>query len=170
MVHLAIKVESQVLKKNSFKNTHNDDFYKSSWNEKNKFQNQDSPSNFSNETTPHHKESRDKPSTPKSPTKTLSKKCFKCLGFAHIVANCPSKRIMMVKGGIVVSDHSSKTSKASYPSSSKTPSEDECEIPCEGDLLVVRCMLEQLQNLLMKVKGKIFSIPGALLMTNYVPW
>jgi len=31
LVHLAIKVESEVLKKNSFKNTHNDEIYKSSW-------------------------------------------------------------------------------------------------------------------------------------------
>ena len=52
----------------------------------------------------------------------------------------------MVKGGIVVSDHSSQSSRASSPSSSKTPSEDECEIPSEGDLLVVRCMLGQLQK------------------------
>ena len=120
MAYLAIKVESQVLKKNSF-NTHNDDFYKSSWKGKNKFQNQYSPSDFSKETTPHHKDSRDKPSTPKSPTKTSSKKCFKCLGLGHIAANCPSKRIRMVKEGIVVSDHSSQTSRANSPSSSKNP-------------------------------------------------
>jgi len=30
LVHLAIKVESQLLKKTNFKNTHNDGFYKSS--------------------------------------------------------------------------------------------------------------------------------------------
>ena len=69
LVHLAIKVESQVLKKNSFKNTYNDGFYKSSWKGKNKFQNQDSRSKFEKETTPHHKDSKDKPSTPKSLTK-----------------------------------------------------------------------------------------------------
>jgi len=37
LVHLTIKVESQLLKKTSFKNTHDDDFYKSSWNDKTKF-------------------------------------------------------------------------------------------------------------------------------------
>jgi len=35
LVHLAIKVESQLLKKTHFKITHNDDFYKSSWKDKN---------------------------------------------------------------------------------------------------------------------------------------
>jgi len=104
------------------------------------------PSNFSKETTPHHKIYKDKPSTPKSPIKTSNKKCFKGIGFEHIVANCPSKRTMMVKGRIVVSDHSSQSSRANSLSSSKTPSEDECEIPCESDLLVVRRMLGQLQK------------------------
>jgi len=99
LVHLAIKVESQVLKKNSFKNTHNDGFYKTSWKDQHKFQKQDSPSNFSKETTPHHKNSKPSTSIPKSPTKTSSQKSFKCLGFGHIAANCPSKRTMMVKGG-----------------------------------------------------------------------
>ena len=37
LVHLAIKVESQLFKKTFFKHTHNDDFYDSSWNGKNKF-------------------------------------------------------------------------------------------------------------------------------------
>jgi len=37
LIHLAIKVESQILKKKSFKNTHNNGFYKSSWKDKNKF-------------------------------------------------------------------------------------------------------------------------------------
>jgi len=31
LVHLAIKVESQISKKTSFKNSHNDGFYHSSW-------------------------------------------------------------------------------------------------------------------------------------------
>ena len=35
LVHLAIKVESQLLKKTSFKNTHNDGFYNSTWKGKN---------------------------------------------------------------------------------------------------------------------------------------
>ena len=34
--HLAIKVESQLLKKTQFKTTHNDGFYKTSWKDKNK--------------------------------------------------------------------------------------------------------------------------------------
>jgi len=100
LVHLAIKVESQILKKNTFKNTHNDDFYKSSWKEKNKFQNQDSPSNLSRESISQHQPSKDNlsPSRLKSSSKTSNKKCFKCLGFEHIATNFPNKRTMMAKG------------------------------------------------------------------------
>ena len=32
--HLTTKVESKILKKTTFKNTHNDDIYKSSWKDK----------------------------------------------------------------------------------------------------------------------------------------
>ena len=34
LVHLAIKVESQISMKNAFKNTHNDEYYNNSWKNK----------------------------------------------------------------------------------------------------------------------------------------
>ena len=169
LVHLAIKVESQLLKKTNLKNNHNDGFYKSSRKDKNKISSKTFPSNFSKETTSNHRVSKPSTSTPKSPTKTSNQKCFKCLGYGHITANCPSKRTMMVKRGVVVSDHSSQASRSRSPTSSRSQSEDAYELPCERDLLVVRRMLGHIQNLLMRVKGKIFFIHGALLMTNYVP-
>jgi len=76
LVHQAIKVESQVLKNTSFKNTHNDDSYKFSWNDKNKFQTKTFPSNFSKESTSQNRVFKDNSSTPKSPTKTSSRKCL----------------------------------------------------------------------------------------------
>ena len=39
---------------------------------------------------------------------------------------------MMVKEGIVVSDHSDQSFRSNSSTPSKNPSEDECEIPCEG--------------------------------------
>jgi len=36
LLHLAIKVETQISRKNAFKNTHNDGFYNNSWKNKNK--------------------------------------------------------------------------------------------------------------------------------------
>jgi len=53
VVHLAIKVESHLLKKSTFKNTYNDDFYNSSSKDTNENFPKPPPSNFSNVTTSH---------------------------------------------------------------------------------------------------------------------
>jgi len=99
VVHLAIKMKSQLLKKPTFKYTHNDGLYKSSWTDTKKNSTKTFPSNFSKETTSHQKVSKHNPSTSttKSPTKTSRTKCFKCLGFRHIDANCPNKRTTVLQ-------------------------------------------------------------------------
>jgi len=51
---------------------------------------------------------------------------------------------MMVRGGVVMSDHNSQRSRS--PTSFRSQSEEENEIPCEGDLLAVRRMLGQVQK------------------------
>jgi len=68
LVHLAIKVESHILTKTTFKTTHHDDFYKSSGKDKNNISTKTSPSNFSKEITSSYKYFKDKPSnsTPSS--------------------------------------------------------------------------------------------------------
>ena len=113
MVHLAIKVESQLLRKTSFKHTHN--FYNSSWKDKNKFPKHDNPSNSSKESNPQTSKDSHSPSRTKSPIKTAKKKCFKCLGYGHIATNCPHKITMMVKGEIVVSDNIDQSSRSNSP-------------------------------------------------------
>ena len=90
LAHLAMKVEAQLAKKNSFKNAHNDGYYNNSWKNKkyfSKFPSKDSSFKL--------KESKPSTSMPKSPTKSSSKKCFKCMGYGHIAANCPSKRTII---------------------------------------------------------------------------
>jgi len=101
LVHLAIKVEPHILTKTTFKTTHHDGFYKSSGKDINNISTTTYPSNFSKETTSSYNAFKDKSSTstftPKSPTKPLNTKCFKCLGFGHIAANCPNKRTTKLK-------------------------------------------------------------------------
>jgi len=55
-------MESQILKKTTLKNTHNDGLYKSSWKDK-KNSTKNYLSNFSKETPSHHRVSKEKPST-----------------------------------------------------------------------------------------------------------
>jgi len=93
LVHLAIKVESQISKKTTFKNTNSDGFYKTSRKDSNNIYTKTSPSHSSKEITTHQKVSKDHlfTSTTKSPTKTSNMKYFKCLGFRHIATNCPTR-------------------------------------------------------------------------------
>ena len=99
LVHLAIKVESHILTKTSFKATHHDGFYKSPGKDKNNISTTISPSNFSKKTIFSYNVFKDKPSTStlKSPTKPSRTKWFKCLGFGHIAVNCPNKRTPKLK-------------------------------------------------------------------------
>ena len=99
MVHLAIKVESHILTKTTFKTTHHDGFYKSSGKDKKNISTKTSPSIFQKKPLLPIKVFEDKPSTstPKSPTKPSSTKCLKCLRFGYIAANCPNKRTPKLK-------------------------------------------------------------------------
>jgi len=91
LVHLATKIENQIARKNAFKNSSKDSYYHSSLKTKNT-----SFSKFPSKDT-RFKPRESKPSTsssaPKSPTKSSSKKCFKCLGYGHIASNFPFKQI-----------------------------------------------------------------------------
>ncbi|XP_068498347.1 uncharacterized protein [Phaseolus vulgaris] len=136
LVHLAMKVEGQIAKRNAFKNSPNDGYYNNSWKNRKSFS-----KTPSKESSFKPKESRPSTSTPKSPIKLSSKKCFKCMGYGHIAANCPSKRNMFVHNGIIISEHDSDSPK--HSSHSRSSSEHESESPLEGDLLVVRRLLGQ---------------------------
>ena len=134
LVHLAMKVEVQLAKKNTFKNAPNDGYYNNFWKNKMSF------SKFpSKDSSFKPMESKPSTSTPKSPIKSSSKKCFKCMGYGHIAANCPSKRNMFVHNDIVMSEHDSDSPR--HSSHSRSSSEHESESPLEGDLLVVRRLL-----------------------------
>ena len=110
LVHLAMKVESQLAKKNDFKNSPNDGYSNNSWKNKKAFSKLPSKdSSFK------PKETKPSTCTPKSPIKSSSKKCFKCLGYDHIASNCASKRNMFVHNGVVVSEHDSDSSRNSSP-------------------------------------------------------
>jgi len=79
LVHLAIKVESQLFKKTSFKHTHNDNFHDSSWKGKNKFSKQDNPDNPSKESTPQTSKNPSPSKTKLLELKALNKRGVNCL-------------------------------------------------------------------------------------------
>ena len=68
-----------------------------------------------------------------------------------------------------MSEHSSQSSKSNTPTFSKCQSEKEYEMPCEGDFLVVRCMIGQLLKPFDESQRENNFHTNALLMINYVP-
>nr|KYP32965.1 hypothetical protein KK1_046239 [Cajanus cajan] len=76
---------------------------------------------------------------PSKESKSSEIKCFKCLGRGHIASQCPTKKTMVLKA----QDHYSSLDEATSSSSSGEEAIDSEEeiLPCEGDLLLVRRLL-----------------------------
>ncbi|XP_019431653.1 PREDICTED: uncharacterized protein LOC109338795 [Lupinus angustifolius] len=64
-------------------------------------------------------------------TRSREVKCFKCLGHGHIASQCPTRRTMVMKNGVVESQ---------LEASSTEENEEDADIP-EGDLLMARRLL-----------------------------
>jgi len=120
ILHLALKVESQLKKKQEAKkSTPYNDYYSRTWKRKErkdeKPSSKDHPARSSVPRVSH-----ENPNSSQG-LRTSSIKCFKCMGYGHIVSNCPTKRNMILNPkGEVGSEHSSAPSSKS--SSSHTSS------------------------------------------------
>ncbi|RDY00274.1 hypothetical protein CR513_16563, partial [Mucuna pruriens] len=66
-------------------------------------------------------------------------KCFKCLGKGHIALHCPNKRSMVMKEDGTMDGASSKFESLSI---SEFDASNEYLLDEEGDLLVVRCLMD----------------------------
>ena len=116
---LAFEIAIQLKRKRRAKKSYSPNHYFShSWKGKDKKKHDKFPSNSHQEL----------PSKTKSPSdhihhstssRSSSIKCFKCLGYNHIVLNCPTKRTMILKkSNDVESEHSSPHSLSKESSSS----------------------------------------------------
>ena len=135
LIHQATKVEQQLKRRNAYRKS------SSSWRDKEKYKRK--------EVTSAIPQSREKESSNGKVTsqfnnddssRSTSKKCFKCLGRGHIVAECPNRRtVMLLENDEYIGEHSARES---YESSSSDGEERECEVPpLEGDLLMLRRLL-----------------------------
>ena len=96
VLHLAIKVETQLEKKKEVKRSGSyNDYYSSTWKCKER-KHDKSPPKSSEDQPPRTNSSRPSNETPNSSpgTRTSSIKFFKCLGYGHIASNFPIKRTM----------------------------------------------------------------------------
>jgi len=136
ILHLALKVESQLKKKQEAKrNTLYNEYYSKTWKGKErkdeKPPSKDHPPRTNSSRTFHENANSYQSS------RISSIKCFKCLGYGHIASNCPTKRNMILNPkGEVESEHSSPPSPKSSSSHTSSQSSSENEIkPNEGGLL-----------------------------------
>nr|KYP31042.1 hypothetical protein KK1_049172 [Cajanus cajan] len=72
--------------------------------------------------------------------RTSSIKCFKCLGMGHIASQCPTKKIMIIRGNEILSEENTSSSSSSSSEEDERLSSSE-EAPCEGDLLIAQRLL-----------------------------
>uniref|UniRef100_A0A151UFH7 CCHC-type domain-containing protein n=1 Tax=Cajanus cajan TaxID=3821 RepID=A0A151UFH7_CAJCA len=135
LVQLCSRVEHQ-LKRKSFRKDSTPSYYKN-------FKKKGSSSK------PYFKEKEKEQEKGKSSLKAPSKesklryiKCFKCLGRGHIASQCPKKKTMILRGQDHYSSIDEATSSSTTSSSENEAIDLEEEIlPCNGDLLMVRRLL-----------------------------
>nr|KYP31779.1 hypothetical protein KK1_047728 [Cajanus cajan] len=110
LVQLCIRVEQQNLRKNSFKGkTQTSSYIKKDYKREGQY---DSSKNFSKGLEKEKEKEKDKnKNVVTSSSKTSDIKCFKCLGRGHIASQCPTKKVMILRGQDIYSsvDESSST-------------------------------------------------------------
>nr|KYP61931.1 hypothetical protein KK1_016446 [Cajanus cajan] len=139
LVQLCIRVEQQNLRKTSFKGkTQSSSYIK----KEDKREGQYDSSKNSSKGQEKEIEKENNKNVVTSSSKTSDIKCFKCLGRGHIASQCPTKKVMILRGQDIYSslDESSTTTS----SDSETSEEDhqiEKPYPVDGDLLMIKRLL-----------------------------
>ena len=132
LVQLCIKVEQQILRKN-FRNDYSNSYTKKEFKREGKQVKEEPSKSFKEKEKPREDTS--------SHTRTSEIKCFKCPRRGHVASQCPTKKIMILKG---VDHYSSQDEQESESDTSSEESNDESKeiaYPYEGDLLMIRRLL-----------------------------
>nr|KYP59882.1 hypothetical protein KK1_015323 [Cajanus cajan] len=146
LVQLCIRVEQQHLRKPSFKSkTQASSYIKKDYKREGQY---NSSKIFSKGQEKEKEKEKDKnKNVVTSSSKTSDIKCFKCLGRGHIASQCPTKKVMILRGQDIYSSHDESYSTTS--SDSETSEEDhqiERAYPYDGLLLMIRRLLGSHSN------------------------
>nr|KYP59331.1 Retrovirus-related Pol polyprotein from transposon 297 family [Cajanus cajan] len=144
LVQLCVRVELQKLRKSSFKreSSHSSSLRKDYKREGKSFEKKkvlESSKDLARE-----KDKGKGKVTPHTSTRTSDIKCFKCLGRGHIASQCPTKKVMILRGH----DTYSKTS--DHEENAKLT------FPYEGELLLIRRLLSNQPSGTLSQKENIF--------------
>ena len=123
LIQLCIKVEQQNLRKTSSRRegSYSNSYPKREYKREETIEEKpkETPQNIDKEVITPQPRSRDK-------------KCFKCFGRGHIVAQCPNRRTIFLRGKDVYSSQSDEASGEEEKENS------EGAYPCEGELMMIR--------------------------------
>nr|KYP34616.1 hypothetical protein KK1_044415 [Cajanus cajan] len=137
LVQLCIRVEQQNLRKNSLKGkTQANSYIKNDYKREGQYDSSKSSSKGQ------EKEKENDKNVVTSSSKTSDIKCFKCLGRGHIASQCPTKKVMILRGQDIYSslDESSSTTSSDSETSKEDPQIEKL-YPVDGDLLMVKRLL-----------------------------
>jgi len=129
LVQISIKVEQQNLRKS---------FSKRNQAQTNSYVKKDFKKEEKKEEPPRNL-GKGKDGNASSHTRTSEIKCFKCLGRGHIASQCPTKKTMIIRGVGRYSSQDENESESGSEESNESNIED--THPCDGDLLMIRMIL-----------------------------
>jgi len=148
LVQMCIKVERQLLRRPSRK----DSSISFPHNELSK----DYEKDFSKEKETTHRIPAKVSEKGESSTKNANEiKCFKCLGRGHVVAQCPTKRTIVLMGKDLYNSQEESTSSSDFESSYSSASKEH-SFAKEGNLLMIWRLLNNQPSLLSMIKEKYF--------------
>nr|KYP73702.1 hypothetical protein KK1_006350 [Cajanus cajan] len=112
---------------------------------------------------------RKREETPHTSSRTSDIKCFKCLGRRHIASQCPTKKVIIMRGHDTYSSQEETTTSSSDSEEEASEHEGNVEdtFPYEWELLIIRRLLNN-QPSGAYHKGRTFFILDAKFQTMHV--
>nr|KYP31491.1 hypothetical protein KK1_048165 [Cajanus cajan] len=96
--------------------------------------------------------------TPHTSTRTSDIKCFKCFERGHISSQCPTKKVMILRGNDTYSSQEETTTSSSDSEEKTSDHEENMELtfPYEGELLMIRRLLNNQPSDTLSQRDNIF--------------
>nr|KYP37472.1 hypothetical protein KK1_041329 [Cajanus cajan] len=141
LVQLCVRVEQQRMRKSYKKDSSHYSFLKKDSKEGKTFEKKKTFEPSKNLVTGKDK-GKGKDTTHTS-SRTSDIKCFKCLGRGHIASQCPTKKVMIMRGHDIYSSQDEATTSSSNSEEEASDQEEgvESTFPYEGELLMIRRLL-----------------------------
>nr|KYP50850.1 hypothetical protein KK1_027315 [Cajanus cajan] len=140
LVQLCVRVEQQRMRKSYKKDSSHSSFLKKDSKKEGKTFEKKKTFEPSKNLATEKEKGKD---TTHTSSRTSDIKCFKCLGRGHIASQCPTKKVMIMRGHDIYSSQDEATTSSSNSEEEASDQEEgvESTFPYEGELLMIRRLL-----------------------------